>query len=240
MEEFEKNFNDYVEQFNFEDSKIKYKYGHSYRVMDLSYNIALSEGLDDEDLNLIKIAALLHDIGRFNQVKGYNTFFDCTSIDHGLEGYNLLKQDNFISQFVENPLNQGTVLRVVKDHNKYDIDKSTKGKDLLFLKIIRDADKIDILENGLVTNDESPISEEIKNLFFHKKLVNYEKIFNENEQVICHLSYIFDINYEYSLKYIQKNKLIENLFNKIKNKKIFEEYINFIENYINERIGIKC
>ena len=82
-------FKEYVDSFEKEDA-IKYKYNHSLRVMDLSIDIAKSLKLNEEDLKLVKLIGLLHDIGRFEQVKRYHTFIDKNSINHGELGVEIL------------------------------------------------------------------------------------------------------------------------------------------------------
>ena len=79
-----KEFEKFILNYDLNDSRIKYKYDHSYRVMDISETIAKAINLSDEDIILAKIIALLHDVGRFEQLKVYNSFVDHEPIDHGL------------------------------------------------------------------------------------------------------------------------------------------------------------
>ena len=54
-----------------------------------------------EDENLAKLIALLHDIGRFEQIRLYHTFSDKDSINHAEFGAKLLFEDGLIRKFVE-------------------------------------------------------------------------------------------------------------------------------------------
>ena len=57
--------------------------------------------MSKEDIDLAWLTGLLHDIGRFEQVRRYGTFNDAKSIDHGKLGVEILflegKIDNVIS-----------------------------------------------------------------------------------------------------------------------------------------------
>ena len=86
MEREIKLFNEYVKQFDFNNKKIRYKFHHSYRVMEIAKEIASFLKLNEEDTYIATLAALLHDIGRFNQIKKYDTYRDQVSTDHGDEG----------------------------------------------------------------------------------------------------------------------------------------------------------
>ena len=61
-------------------------------------------------MDLAAYCGLLHDIGRFEQLKRYNTFVDSKSIDHGLLGYEILKEDNYINKYIDNK-NKNIVLK---------------------------------------------------------------------------------------------------------------------------------
>ena len=85
-----KVFDDYVKNYNSNDEKIKLKIDHTYRVSDLCEKIALSLGMNNEDVDIAWLTGLLHDIGRFEQVKRYGTFNDPKSVDHAKLGSSIL------------------------------------------------------------------------------------------------------------------------------------------------------
>lgn len=91
MEEAIKKFNEYVSSYDLNDPKILDKKGHSIRVMNIAKSIAESLKLSELEIYIATLVGLLHDIGRFNQVKIYGTFNDYESFDHGNEGFRVLK-----------------------------------------------------------------------------------------------------------------------------------------------------
>lgn len=115
MEEEIKIFDEYVGNFDLKDEGILRKKEHSYRVMNFAKSIAESLKLNEADIYIATLAGLVHDIGRFNQLKFYGTFKDSESIDHGDEGYRVLC--DFIDKFTEDKKTQNIVLSATKYHN---------------------------------------------------------------------------------------------------------------------------
>lgn len=81
-----KAFQKYTEHYNPEDGKIKLKIDHTYRVAALCERIAKSLGMSEEDIDLAWLCGMLHDFGRFEQIRNYQTFADADSIDHAHYG----------------------------------------------------------------------------------------------------------------------------------------------------------
>lgn len=92
-------FNDYVKKFDREDGSILLKITHTYHVVDLSEYIAKEQGLDEENVALAKLIALLHDIGRFKQVTLLRNFSD-KGFDHADYGVKILFEENLIRKFI--------------------------------------------------------------------------------------------------------------------------------------------
>ena len=167
-------FKKYTDNYDISDEKIKLKVDHTYRVATLSERIARSLGLGDDDTNLAWLIGMLHDIGRFEQLKNYGTFSDAESIDHAHYGVELLFEDGLIEKFAsENAAKdlKGTkdlketavksenkeketkeiseldILRTaIWNHSAYRVEEGLTDRVKMFCNIIRDADKIDILK----------------------------------------------------------------------------------------------
>lgn len=163
-------FKKYTDNYDTSDEKIKLKVDHTYRVAALSERIARSLGLGDDDTNLAWLIGMLHDIGRFEQLKNYGTFSDAESIDHAHYGVELLFEDGLIEKFVSE--NDTKYLKETKDlketavksenkeeiseldilrtaiwnHSAYRVEEGLSERVKMFCNIIRDADKIDILK----------------------------------------------------------------------------------------------
>ena len=64
----ERAFDEYTSNYDLNNSMIKSKYNHSYRVMHLCEKYAKELGWSKSDILLARIIGLLHDFGRFEQL----------------------------------------------------------------------------------------------------------------------------------------------------------------------------
>ncbi len=243
MDKNVKVFHDYAYKFDQNKKWINYKYNHSLRVMELSGDIATSLKLGKKSTELVSFIGLTHDISRFKQWTMYETFDDSKSFDHGEESTNILFNEGLIEKFDVNKKHFKIMSSALKNHNKYEIDKNLSEEEILHSKIIRDADKLDILyafgvlRVSELETDDTKISEEAKNNFFNKKQTKYEEVKTKNDRIIELISLVFDINFDYSIDIIKKKGYISSMYESIDNKEYFKEYFEFVNKYIDERIG---
>lgn len=217
-EEFDK----YVKNYNSEDKKIALKIEHIKRVSEISGIISEILNLDKENIELAKLIGLLHDIGRFEQIKQYNTFSDKDSIDHGKLGVEILFKQGKIRNFIESAKYDEIIKKAILNHNRKEIEKGLNPKELLHSKIIRDADKIDILyimtfeEKRTVFNkddiSDEKITDKIYEEFMQMKLLDYKKIQTNVDRVIAHFAYIYDFNFNFSYEYVNNKQYLDKIY----------------------------
>lgn len=124
--------------------RVQLKSDHMLRVMNNSINIATQLGLSQEQIDLAGFIGLLHDIGRFEQVKQYNTFVDKDSVNHAMYSSHQLFNNDLIRYFISDSSYDDIVRKAIENHNRFEIEDGLSEDELLQAKIIRDADKIDI------------------------------------------------------------------------------------------------
>lgn len=137
-------FQMYAKEYSNTNPKVKLKIVHTFHVVENAEIIAINSGLSKEDIQLAKTIALLHDIGRFEQIRRYNDFRDRYMVDHADIGVEILKENNLIRKFVAEDTNDNLIFTAIQYHNKYAIPKGLDAHAELHAKIIRDADKLDI------------------------------------------------------------------------------------------------
>lgn len=233
-------FDNYVRNYDMNNELIHLKYNHTYRVSVQSTKICESLNLDEEDTNLAYLIAMLHDIGRFPQAKIYGTFNDSKSVDHADLGCKILFEEGVIRNFIEDTKYDEIIRKAICYHNKYEIG-SCNEKELLHSRIIRDADKIDIIHNIVnlgyikLNDDESKVSQLVKEEFDKEKPIDHKYKNVKNDAIVTIIAFVFDLNFKYSFNYFKDNKFMDKMLNKLNNKKIFEYYIESAKKYIERK-----
>lgn len=232
MKEELKLFEDYIKNYDRSIKAIDSKYHHTFRVIDYSTQIAKSLNLSEEDTNICKICALFHDIGRFPQYMKYQSYDDYETCDHGDLGEKVLKELGY---------NNEIVLKAVKYHNKVSIPNNLTERESMFCKILRDADKIDImLKQANVNKDEVYyIDDYNKNRLLNNRLL--EKIDSKNSCLVIYkvTAFIFDVNYKKTFEILKKedivNKKMKLIIDKFPNEEA-KELENHFNKYLEEKL----
>ena len=222
INEAKKAFKEYVKKYNPEDEKIKLKILHIERVVQNSKRIAENLGLNQEDIELAELIGLLHDIGRFEQVRLYHTFVDKDSINHGEYGAKILFEEGLIRKFIKEDKFDKIIKLAIINHNRNEIQEGISEREKLHCKIIRDADKTDIFKI-LVTGDkktvwekadlsEDKISDEIYREFIEEQKIDYKERRTSADILVCHFCYIYDLNFAITKKIIKENNYIDKLY----------------------------
>ena len=249
MIEAKKAFKEYVKKYNPEDEKIKIKIAHIERVAENSKRIAENLNLSQEDIELAELIGLLHDIGRFEQVRLYHTFVDKDSINHGEYGAKVLFEDGLIRKFIKDDKFDKIIKLAIVNHNRADIEEGLTEREKLHAKIIRDADKTDIF-TILISGDkkaiwekadlsDDKISDEIYREFVEDKRINYKERKTSADILVSHFNYVYDLNFPETRKIIRDNKYIDKLyqrfkFNDAETMKRFNEIYRLSKEYIEQ------
>lgn len=201
-------FNNYVSNYDSNDSMIGRKISHSYRVAEHAANIAKSLELNQKQIDISYICGLFHDIGRFEQAKQSRSFDDKYFQDHGDYGAKVL-EDGLVAKITEDKTIQNIIIVATKYHNKYEIGDVTE-EEMLYCKIVRDADKIDIMEYQINEIDgKYPLDKDVLERLFANKLCRNGDINNPLDHLLRMMCFIFDMHYKYSFDYIKSNGIID-------------------------------
>lgn len=241
----EKAFDNYLKNYDMNVKPIRYKYHHSYRVKELMKKLALMLNLSKDEIEIAEVIGLLHDVGRFEQIKKYGVCSDIRSgIDHADESCIYLFDNNHIKDFYDKEENYEIIKDAIKNHNKYIIDNNLKDKSLFFTKMIRDMDKLDIYK---VLTDEyefeyniNEVSEKVIEEYSKKKSMDVHLRNTKSDSIYTYFAFIYDINYKESFILLKEGKYLENFCNSVKttedSKEVFEKLKNDALDYINSKI----
>ena len=220
-------FTQYVRQFKKGDEaglrNIILKEDHTFRVCDEILHIGEKLVLNDSQLQLAKIIALLHDVGRFEQYARYKTFVDKKSEDHAQLGIKILKRYDVLKRFDDST--KKLIFRVIECHNQASLPQEEMEPCLFFIKLLRDADKLDIW--GVVTDyyhlkggtrnkaleldlpDSTVVSEEVYSDLMNEGIVDIGHVKSLNDLKLLQLGWIFDINFDPTFRCIKDRHYLE-------------------------------
>lgn len=219
-------FDAYTANYDRTDEKIKLKVNHTYRVAALCERIGRSVGLEGQELDLAWVIGLLHDVGRFEQLRRYGTFVDADSIDHAQFGADILFLDGEIANYLSEDT-PGDMLALmetaVRSHSLYRIAEDLDERTKMYCHILRDADKIDIMRVNVdvpltaiynTTTEalkNSEVSEAVLASFEeeHATLRGLKK--TPVDYVAGHISLVFELVYPISVRIVSEQGYLDRL-----------------------------
>lgn len=191
------------------------KWEHSLKVLDNAEKILAALGLPENLTHAARLAALYHDVARFEQYINYRTFRDGESANHGFWGSKILKHENFLAG--ESASTIGLVRAAVSMHNRFALPAGILEEYKLITNIVRDADKIDILrvlaeymepgkQGGAVTanlpDEPKCWSPAVYNAVLAGRNANYNDMRYLNDFRLLIGSWIYAFNFQQSIKLV--------------------------------------
>lgn len=169
--------------------------------------------------------ALFHDVGRFEQYRRFATFRDDISINHALLGVRVLAENRVLEGL--EPEERRSILRAVSLHNVYLLPDNIGAQDVLYARLIRDADKLDIWRvfvefhgqpeaerasaAGLGFPDLPECSPEVVECIEKKEMVRLSLVKSLNDFTLLQLSWVFDLNLPESFRLALDRGLLRGL-----------------------------
>ena len=221
-EQFEKYLNGYDRN----NDKVRLKIIHTYGVVHDMTEICKRMHLSEEDTELARIIALLHDIGRFEQLKRFNSF-EPTTMDHAAYGVKVLFDEGMIRQFIPESTWDTIIRTAIARHSDFMLDEITDPRILLHARLIRDADKLDNcrvkLNDDLLVFMEASAeeigSQEITPIIYDTVFKNHciyspDRI-TKMDYWVSYVAYFFDINYRAAFDIIEEHDYLNKIINRI-------------------------
>lgn len=250
---FRKWFFEYVSRFNSSDpviqENIELKVKHTEKVCENILLLTEYMKMSGKDRMLAETIALFHDLGRFEQFTKYKTFRDSESENHAVLGIKILNKERVLSSLPEEEEN--LILKAIEFHNLMEIPEDIKPfKKLYFYsRLIRDADKIDILrlaseeysEEGKHRNpalelylpDTQGYSEPIISEILNNRMAKIGDMKNRNDIKLLRLSWIFDINFPATFSLLKEYGYLETIISSLPETEETGILKNHFENYLN-------
>ena len=222
-------FEDYTKRYSSKDAEVeanlRYKKEHSLRVRDHMLTLGRDVQLDMDQMFIAEVIGLFHDVGRFEQYSKYHTFKDHRSEDHAKLGLSILEREQIFSGRVSK-LEKEMILTAIGNHNRRVIHENVSGNMLLFCKLIRDADKLDIFEqviNFYENPSETPYFAVDKNHederyspgiiqgILSGKKISYISVKTPVDIKLIRLSWLLDLTFPTALEIAKRKRFLERL-----------------------------
>lgn len=237
------------------DVSFKLKVVHTYHVADNARNIAEKLKLSKEDVELAELIGLLHDIGRFEELR-ITKELNSVKFNHASHGVKMLFEKGMIRNFIEDNQYDEIIKIAIDNHSRLTIEDGLNERTLLHSKIIRDADKLD---NYRVKKDESieaifptrvksiedmenaTLSDKVFETIKNKQCVDIHDRVTPLDFWVCILAFTFDLNFNVTYKIVKENNYIDILIDRFYYKDAItrermETIRNIINKFINEKI----
>jgi len=248
-------FDSYVAGFYGEDAyvnaNLKLKEDHSRRTCDEMRYLAEELSLNDNQMRVAELIALLHDIGRFGQFVKYKTYNDTRSEDHCLLGLKVLCETKVLDGIDKKE--KQLIEKAIKYHGQRELPGDLGGEYLLFSQLIRDADKLDVFyvvtENykryrknperfslEMEFADVPRYSKQVLDDILQGRLVDYSRLRTLNDMRLLLLGWVYDVNFTATLKRIRQRRLLEQIIEFLPRTEDIERVKAKIFEYVDSRI----
>ena len=247
-------FDNYVCGFygenEFVNANIRLKEQHTHRTCEEMLYLARELGLLENQKRMAEAIALLHDTGRFEQFVKYRTYHDPRSVNHCLLGLEVLRRMKVIEGL--DSKERQLIERAIEYHGLMELPGGLDGECLLFSKLIRDADKLDIFfvvvdnyrqyrENPeqfkleVELPDEPQYSAEVVEQLLAGQRIDYSMLRTWNDMKLCQLGWVYDVNFPQTLRRIMERGFLENIFDFLPDNEDIEKVRKKIFDYVGLR-----
>ena len=254
-ENLEKWYSNYFNGFCVQNDdiaeNIRLKRDHTFRVCNEAEKICASIKLKEPDILIAKTAALFHDVGRFEQYAKYRTFLDLKSVNHAELAIDILVRYHVLENLREQE--KKLIKKSILLHNKKQLPSVLDEETLLFARILRDADKLDIWKivlehyngsnhsgNGAIEfglPDTPGISDGAYKSLLLERLVDVSDIRNVNDFKLLLLGWVYDLNFSHSVQEVLNRKYVEQLQQFLPKNDKMKKIISVIKEYAKRKLS---
>jgi hypothetical protein len=204
---------------------ITLKIDHTHKVCDIMELLADGEGLTPDQTLIARTIALLHDVGRFPQYRRWQTFRDSDSDNHARLSIEVIREHTVLEGVPDDE--RILIEEAVRFHNLLKVPSRLKSPTSLFLRMIRDADKLDIwrvfMEYFSKEPDERPsavllgfpelpgVSPECLEALSAGRIVTLESVTRLNDFRLLLVSWAYDLSFSSSFALLHRFNYLQAL-----------------------------
>ena len=247
-------FRDYTNRFAGADGELhpllRLKVDHCRRVATEARVLSADLGWELTDQNRAEAVGLLHDVGRFCQFNTYGTFSDAASADHGELGERVVVRNNWLPTMTF--ANNNAVRDAIRYHNRRVVPEDLPRASLPWVRLIRDADKLDILHlvlagvenNGFrkfpdmlpdVSLERRPSEAVLRELTDHRSC-SLASVTSLGDFLLLEISWVYDLNYTPSFVRLAERDILTRLRRQIAGDAAVDAIVRQAQGVVSERI----
>ncbi len=217
-------FASYVSNYDPSNPRIALKIAHTHRVANLCDHVA------PKDKDLAWLCGMLHDIGRFEQVRVYNTFNDAASVPHAALGVDVLfgnadPNGPQIRMFVADTSEDKLIRTVIATHSDYRLPLHIDERTRMHCNVLRDADKIDIIKvnricplqdiYGVSEEDmsNSDLSDEVEQIFYEHRTIPRGVRRHPADVLVGHICFAWELVHPQSVSILMEQGYLDQMLN---------------------------
>ena len=238
FEEHRKRFFEYTESFKDvpDAAPLRLKVEHTLKVFEHACRIveSLGDTISPELGRASVLAALYHDCGRFPQFKEYRTFLDAKSVNHAVLSFQTMRDRAFLKE--EELRVRSLAQCAVLLHNRHKLSPMLDRDARFVTDVVRDADKLDIMEIFLDYLDhpenpavvfslrpDEPVSPEVLAALRERRSPNHAVMRSVSDFTAAKLVWAFDLNYRHSRREFLRRSYFERLMEHLPEQPELEE-----------------
>jgi putative nucleotidyltransferase with HDIG domain len=228
-------------------ARIKDVRTHSLQVVSNSNLLSKMVLQNEEDKGIAEVIALFHDLGRASLIAQGTESPTNIQRNHAALSVKLIQQMNFYTKLSAD--DQLIILKSIDSHNTYKLAKLDNEQQMLFARLLRDADKLDIYDSSyryfkeksgiqpIITFDlisHVDVSEKIIKSIMAGKTALIEDMKTMNDYKLFLISMAFDLNFKYTFRIMSEKQYVQKIYETLpKRDQIIDAYSGiklFIEN----------
>lgn len=242
-------FREYVSDFDAQDAMIQLKIVHTNRVAELCEQIAESVDMTEEECEIAWLLGMLHDLGRFVQIREYGTFNDLISINHALGSLRVLFEEGYMRRFLECDTYDEIIDTAIRHHNAFRLPEGLDERTKRFCDVLRDADKIDILRldtelprediygSDIAQCKDETVTTIVFDEFMSQSAILRSNIENHIDRIIGHASLAFELVFPLSRKIVYQKGYVEKILDIFSENKSAQEQLSLMRTKVNAYIS---
>jgi hypothetical protein len=232
------------------EDAVQLKYDHTKRVVNEMELLCESISLDNHRRILAAIAALFHDVARFEQFKRYRTFSDKRSFNHAEAALDVIDEHRLFAAL--DSYDAATIRCAIRHHNAVRIPDGLTEEHELFSRLLRDADKLDIYRIALdyYVNpdplrhetvqigipDGAAVTPEVCMHVLRGEIVPYEKIQTVTDFKMIQLGWVFDLNFPHSFRCVKERGYVDDIKKLLPSTSLVEKTVAAVVQYLDDQI----